>query len=73
MEFASIFSQLGVKVSVVEMDSNILAKEDQDIVKFLKNDLESRGVSFYLNTKVLSADVNEEDVVLDLEEDNKKI
>lgn len=71
MEFASIFSQLGVSVTVIEMDANILAKEDQDIVKYLKNELDSRGVSFYLGTKVLSADCHEEDVTLTLNKDNE--
>ncbi|MGE7920047.1 dihydrolipoyl dehydrogenase [Viridibacillus sp. NPDC093762] len=70
MEFASIFSQIGVHVSVVELDSKILANEDQEIVGYLKESLEKKGVEFYLSTKVVDGFVNENDVELTVGNDS---
>ncbi|MGE7694007.1 dihydrolipoyl dehydrogenase [Lysinibacillus sp. NPDC094177] len=70
MEFASILSQLGVHVSVIELNSMVLANEDQEIVGYLKKSLETKGVEFYLSTKVVDVVVNENDVVLTLENDS---
>ncbi|WP_078428279.1 dihydrolipoyl dehydrogenase [Alkalihalobacterium alkalinitrilicum] len=54
LEFASIFSQLGVRVTVIEQLPQILAMEDEEIVSMLKRSLEKRGVVFYTSTKIKS-------------------
>ena len=52
MEFASIFSTFGVKVTVVEMLPEILPMLDGEIVAILKGLLAKKGVSFHTSSKV---------------------
>ena len=43
-EFASIYSRLGTKVSIVEMAPQLLPGEDEDIANILREKLEKDGV-----------------------------
>lgn len=52
IEFASIFSRLGTKVSVIESMPRVLYPADPDCSKELKTQLEKQGIKFYLNAKV---------------------
>lgn len=54
MEFASIFSKLGVKVSVIEILPRILPLEDAEMAAQLLKALEKRGVHFFTQTAVTS-------------------
>ena len=49
-EFASIYSRLGTKVTIVEMASQILPGEDEDIANILRGKLESDGVQIFTET-----------------------
>ena len=53
MEFASFFNSMGVKVSVVEMMPEILGAMDKETSAMLRSEYAKRGVSFYLDTKVV--------------------
>ncbi|KKI91982.1 dihydrolipoamide dehydrogenase [Bacillus sp. SA1-12] len=46
-EFASIYSRMGTKVTIVEMANQLLPGEDPDIVSFLTQELEEAGVKIY--------------------------
>lgn len=52
MEFASIFSQLGSKVTVVEFLKECIPTLDPDISKRLRKALEKRGVDFLMQSAV---------------------
>ena len=52
MEFASIFSAFGTKVTVVEFLKECLPALDSDISKRLRKVLEKRGVTFHLQCAV---------------------
>ena len=54
MEFASYFTSLGVKVTVVEMLDEILGGLDKEIASLLRAEYQKRGLQFLLSTKVLS-------------------
>lgn len=56
MEFASLLSTLGAKVSVVEMLPEILGGFDAEISAMLRGIYARRGVDFHLGVKVLSID-----------------
>ncbi|WP_078427679.1 dihydrolipoyl dehydrogenase [Alkalihalobacterium alkalinitrilicum] len=73
MEFASIFSQLGVEVSVVEVAPHALINEDQDVVNHLIKALKKRKVKFYFNAKVESASKSENDVTLSVDQDGNQV
>ena len=51
-EFASIFSRLGVKVTIVEMLTEIISNMDRDIVKYLAYELKNLGVEILTGTRV---------------------
>ncbi|MCQ5183157.1 FAD-dependent oxidoreductase, partial [Parabacteroides distasonis] len=53
MEFASFFNSMGVKVHVVEMMPEILGVMDKETSSMLRTEYAKRGVTFYLNTKVI--------------------
>ena len=53
MEFASFFNSMGVKVHVVEMMPEILGVMDKETSSMLRMEYAKRGVTFYLNTKVI--------------------
>ncbi|CAM3983774.1 dihydrolipoyl dehydrogenase [Bacillus paramycoides] len=46
-EFASIYSRLGTKVSIVEMAPQLLPGEDEDIANILRGKLENDGVEIF--------------------------
>lgn len=57
VEFASLFSMLGTKVSVIELQNEILPFMDDEHCVMLRKSLS--GVDFYLNAKVESLNQNE--------------
>ncbi|CAM3721192.1 dihydrolipoyl dehydrogenase [Aeromicrobium ponti] len=46
-EFASVFSRMGTKVTMVEMADQLLPGEDEDIASILHKQLEKDGVAIY--------------------------
>ncbi len=54
-EMAQAFSRLGSKVFVVQRSNQILSKEDKDMADQVMHVLDSEGVTFHLNSSVLSA------------------
>jgi len=75
IEFASIFSSFGTKVTVVEMMPEILPNIDEEIVGILKRLLSARGVEFYTSARVTKLSWNGSLVVVNLDsvEGNRKI
>lgn len=67
MEFASYFTSLGVKVTVVEMLDEILGGLDKEISSLLRAEYQKRGVQFLLSTKVLSFENLEDGVKVNYE------
>ena len=58
MEFASFFNSMGVKVHVVEMMPEILGAMDKETSGMLRAEYAKRGVTFYLNTKVVEVNAH---------------
>ncbi|MBN2859008.1 MAG: dihydrolipoyl dehydrogenase [Sphaerochaetaceae bacterium] len=54
VEFAALFSTLGVKVSVIEMTDEIIPMADKEIAKLLRREMKS--VDFYLSARVVKID-----------------
>lgn len=52
VEFACIFTSLGVDVTIVEMGDRIIPSEDPDATKHLAKTLKKKGVRILTNTKV---------------------
>ena len=52
MEFATLYTQLGVKVTVIEMLDRVLAPFDADVSRFVESDLRGKGVELVLGARV---------------------
>lgn len=58
MEFATLYHELGVPVTVIEAMPTILPNLDQEIVSVLREKYEKSGVKILTDTKVLSLEGN---------------
>ena len=67
LEMASVWLRLGAKVSVVEAAPHICAGMDESLSSELKKVLTKQGMDILVNTKVVSANTNKKEVVLNLE------
>jgi pyruvate/2-oxoglutarate dehydrogenase complex dihydrolipoamide dehydrogenase (E3) component len=54
MEFAQLFSRLGAEVTVLEMDGQILPKEDEELAGLLREYVEEEGVAIFTGAEVRS-------------------
>ncbi|HLR64984.1 MAG TPA: dihydrolipoyl dehydrogenase [Pseudogracilibacillus sp.] len=63
IEWASLLTDLDVKVTVVEGSQSILPTEDRDVQVYVKKQLEKRGVSFYTNVDLSEGDIDVDDEV----------
>ena len=54
IEMAQAFCRLGTRVSVIQRSGQILPKEDADMASSVMEMLKREGVSFYLNTAIVS-------------------
>lgn len=52
LEFASMYSRFGSKVTVIQDGEIFLPKEDDDISKEIKTIPEETSIKFYLGTKI---------------------
>lgn len=55
MEFAQVFSRLGADVTVLEMDDQILPKEDKEVAGLLRGYVEEEGVTIRTRAEVRKA------------------
>jgi pyruvate/2-oxoglutarate dehydrogenase complex dihydrolipoamide dehydrogenase (E3) component len=76
IEMAQSLNRLGVEVSLVEMMDSILFREEQDLVKLLRDELEKEGVKFYEQHKAVKVEngnsEGEQEVILTVEKDGVK-
>jgi len=52
LEMATVYQALGSKITIVEMQDQLIPVSDPDTVKPLQKRLEERGMEIYLNTRV---------------------
>lgn len=52
VEMASVYANLGVKVSIIEAESRLLSLLDRDISMALQRDFKQKGVEIFVNAKV---------------------
>jgi dihydrolipoamide dehydrogenase len=74
IEFASIFSRFGTKVTVIEAMDRILAPADKDCAKELQSHFEKSGVTFHCRARIERvSNKSEQGHVTFLDHENKKI
>lgn len=63
LEFASMFASYGSKVTVLDIFDNFLPRDDEDISKLVRSDLESRGIIFKLGVKIVAITDNSVEII----------
>jgi dihydrolipoamide dehydrogenase len=71
-EFASIFSRFGTKTTIVEVLSQLLPIEDEDISKEFTRNVKKKGIDVYAEAKVLSCEVSDKGVKSVIENKGKQ-
>ncbi len=72
-EFACIYNQFGCNVTIVEIESQILPKQDQEIATRLMQSMKKRGIKIILNAKIKSLEIQKDDKAAAVLEDNQTI
>ncbi|MFJ8247622.1 dihydrolipoyl dehydrogenase [Peribacillus asahii] len=67
-EFASIYSRMGTKVTIVEMGKQLLPSEDRDIAEILHRKLADEGVTVHTSTSVTDLNVDKKQVLIQLKD-----
>ena len=59
LEFAQIYRRFGSEVTIVEMGSRLIGREDEDISQGVHEILEAEGVHIRLNAKCISLETRD--------------
>ena len=73
VEFATFFSAVGVKVTLVELMDHILPTEDEDAAQVIFKALKKKGVSIFQRSKVISVEPVENGFKSTIETDTEKL
>jgi pyruvate/2-oxoglutarate dehydrogenase complex dihydrolipoamide dehydrogenase (E3) component len=67
LEFAQIYRRFGSEVTVIEMASRLVPREDEDVSAAIKDILEREGISVRLNAQCLSVGKRGNDITASVE------
>ena len=60
LEMATVYSALGAKITVVEMQNQIIPGADADLIAPLKKRMTAEGMTFYMDTKVTAVEAKKD-------------
>jgi pyruvate/2-oxoglutarate dehydrogenase complex dihydrolipoamide dehydrogenase (E3) component len=67
LEFGQMYRRFGSKVTIVEMASHLIGREDEETSEAIKEILEKEGIQFRLNAKCLRAETRNGNIAVKLE------
>lgn len=67
LEFGQMFRRFGSEVTIVEMASRLIQREDEDVSETVKEILENEGIHIRLDAECISAEKRDSDVVVRLD------
>jgi dihydrolipoamide dehydrogenase len=67
LEMATVYSALGVEVTVVEFMDQLIPGADADLVNVLQKRMSKKGVKFLLKTKVTAMDAKKDGIYVSME------
>ena len=71
LEMATVYSSLGVKVTVVEFMDQMMPGADKDLVNVLQKRMKAKGVNFLLKTKVTNVEAKKDGLYVSMEGEHK--
>ena len=72
VEFAELFNSLGVKITIIEMASQLLPAADAEIAEYIKANLEAKGVAVHTNSQILDCKMDAGRTDISLMSNSKK-
>ncbi|QEY51720.1 dihydrolipoyl dehydrogenase [Legionella longbeachae] len=70
LEMATVYSSLGVDVTVVEFMDQLIPGADSDLVNVLQKRMQKKGVKFLLKTKVTAVEAKKDGIYVSMEGDH---
>ena len=70
LEMATVYSALGVDVTVVEFMDQLIPGADNDLVNVLQKRMVKKGIKFLLKTKVTGVDAKDDGIYVSMEGDH---
>ncbi len=67
LEMATVYSSLGVEVTVVEFMDQLIPGADKDLVTILQKRMVNKGIKFLLKTKVTAVDAKKDGIYVSME------
>ncbi|KTD53154.1 dihydrolipoyl dehydrogenase [Legionella santicrucis] len=67
LEMATVYSSLGVEVTVVEFMDQLIPGADADLVNVLQKRMQKKGVNFLLKTKVTAVEAKKDGIYVSME------
>ncbi|MFQ5792918.1 MAG: FAD-containing oxidoreductase [Acidobacteriota bacterium] len=67
LEFGQMYRRFGSEVTIIEMGSRLIRREDEDVSQTIKEILENEGVQIRLNAKCIRGDKSEDKVTVTLD------
>lgn len=67
LEMATVYSALGVKVTVVEFMDQLMPGADVDLVNVLQKRMTKKGITFLLKTKVVAVEAKKDGIYVSME------
>lgn len=71
LEMATVYSSLGVKVTVVEFMDQLIPAADADLVSVLQKRMAKKGITFLLKTKVTAMEAKKDGIYVTMDGEHK--
>ena len=69
VEMADNINKLGIDVTIIQKDKQLLSIYDRDIISFIHNHVRSKNVKLLLDTNVISFESKEDKIIINLDSD----
>lgn len=75
LEFAQMFRRFGSKVSIIEKESRLISREDEDVSETVLSIMKKSDIDVYLNSNCIAFDQSGENIIvqLDCEQKTKQV
>ncbi len=72
VEFANFYNALGTKVTIVELQENILPVEDKEISAIAQKEFEKKNIEILTGSTISSLKINKDDIIVEIKNQKTK-